>query len=141
MFKQLAPSAVEKMRTEGRIILTVQTGWEASTNMCAIPYKINICIGDQLDHIFNCYLFLHQKTLVISDITSVSTITADKKVVDGYLDLAIDGIIKFAKIQNATRIIVDSYIKCMADHLPNYGFKIIKTKGDIRTIKGILLLK
>jgi hypothetical protein len=141
MFKQLSPSAVEKMRAEGKIMLTVLTGWEMVTTLHAVPFKINMCIGNQLDHIFNCYLYSHAKTIVISDIEPSSAIVGKKRVIDGYLDLAIDGIVKYAKMQNAARVLVDSRIKCLADHLPQYGFKIIEVEDNTKSIKGILTLK
>jgi len=141
MFKQLAPSVIEKMKTDGRIILTVEPGWEMASELHAIPYKINICIGTHMEHIFNCYLYLHTKTIMVSDIKPSSLIADKKNLVDCYIDLAINGIIKFAKMQKKSTIVIDSCIQCIADHLPSYGFKILNIRDYTKSIKGSLTLK
>jgi len=141
MFKQLAPSVIEELKTDGRIILTVKPGWEKATELHAIPYKINICIETQMEHIFNCYLYLDVKTVMISDIEPSSLIADKKSLVDSYIGLAIDGIIKFAKMQKKSTIIIDSHIQCIADHLPDYGFKIMNIRDFTKSIKGVLTLR
>ena len=141
MFKQLAPSVIEEMKTDGRIILTVKPGWERATELNAIPYKINICIGTQMEHIFNCYLYLGAKTVMISDIEPSSLIADEKGLVDCYINLAIDGIIKFAKMQKKSTVIIDSCIQCIADHLPDYGFKMMNIRDFTKSIKGVLTLR
>lgn len=144
MFKQLAPSVIEKMKEEGRVVLTVKNGWETSTELNSIPYKINLYIGNQVEHLFNCYLYLqkHGSTILISNIIPSSSVGTQKNIIDGYLYLAIDGLIKFAKTNKKNRIIVDTYIECAADHLPHYGFKLFRgADSPTKSIKGILILK
>lgn len=141
MFKQLAPSVVEEMRKDGRIILTAKNGWEKLTSTNSVPYKINLQLGCQMEHLFNCYLQIYDHTIVVSNIESSPSITTQKGMVDGYLDLAIDGIIKFTRLCGKNRIIVDTDIKCAADHLPHYGFKLFSGTGySTKSIKGILRL-
>ena len=141
MFKQLAPSIVEEMRRDGKIVLTVKHGWETSSEMHAIPYKINMCIGDQLEHLFSCYLYSHTNTIAISCIYPSPLIADKKNLIDGYLDLAIDGIIRFTKLNEKRRVIIDSDIKCIVDHLLHYRFKIVDIKNNAKSIMGILTLK
>jgi hypothetical protein len=142
MFKQLSPSVIEKMKKDGRIILTIKSGWERVTTMSAAPYKINLYIGRQMEHLFNCYLQMYGSTVVVSNIEPSLQATTQKGILDGYLYLAIDGLIKFAKTHDKKRMIVDTTIKCAADHLPHYGFKLFsETDYPTNSIKGILLLK
>jgi len=142
MFKQLSPAIIEKMKEDGRVILTVKKGWETATSIHAIPYKINLYIGNNMEHLFDCYLQIYGSTIVISDIRSSSIIADKKNLVDGYLYLAINGLMKFAKAHDKNRMIVDTEIKYAADHLPHYGFKLIsETDCPTKSIKGIIVLK
>ena len=132
---------MEKMRKDGRIILTTKNGWEKATSMNSVPYKINLLLGNQMEHLFNCYLQMYGFTIVISNIEPSFSITTQKSMVDGYLDIAIDGIIKFTRLHGKNRIIVDTKIKYAADHLPHYGFKLFSGADyPTNSIKGILRL-
>lgn len=144
MFKQLAPAIVEKMKEDGRVVLTVKNGWEATTELNSIPYKINLYIGNKVEHLFDCYLYIqkHGSTILISNITPSPSVGAQKNVIDCYFYLAVDGLIKFAKTYKKNRIIVDTDIECAADHLPHYGFKLFREPDSVtKSIKGMLILK
>ncbi len=141
MFKQLSQSVIEKMKEDGRIMLTVKRGWETATSTNPIPYKINLFIDNQLEHLFNCYLQIYDSAVIISDIIPTPYVSHQKNLIDGYLYIAIDGLVKFAKRQKKKRVVVDTNISCAADHLPHYGFKLF-TEEDFPTksIKGMLTL-
>ena len=141
MFKQLSPSIMEKMKTDGRIVLTVKSGWETATEMDALPYKINLYMKNETEHLFNCYLQINVSTIAATNITPSSSISGQKNIIDCCLYLAIDGLVKFAKIHRKNRIIIDTNLRCAADHLPHYGFELFETDTTNRSIKGTLLLK
>lgn len=142
MFKQLSPSVTEELKVDGRVVLTVKSGWETASMINSIPYKINLYIGTDVEHMFNCYLQDYSSTLLASNITPAPAIAAQKSIIDSYLYLAIDGLIHFAKMHDKNRVIVDTTIKCAADHLPHYGFKLFsETTDNINSIQGILSLK
>ena len=129
------------MKTDGRIVLTVKTGWEMASKMESLPYKINLYMENQTEHLFDCYLQAYGNTIMVSNITPASSISAQKNIIDCYLYLTIDGLIKFAKMHEKSRIIVNTDLKCAADHLPHYGFKLFGAEPTYKSIKGILLLK
>lgn len=142
MFKQLSQSVVEKLRNDSRVVLTIKKGWETSTTINSIPYKINLYMGTDVEHMFDCYLLEYGSTLLISNITPAYSIGTQKNIIDSYLYLAIDGLIQFAKMSKKDRVIVSTTIKCAADHLPHYGFKLIyETNDNTNSIQGFLLLK
>jgi hypothetical protein len=142
MFKQLSPSVTEELKGDGRVVLTVKGGWETATMINSIPYKINLYIRTNVEHMFNCYLQDYSSTLLISNITPAPAIAAQKSIIDSYLYIAINGLIQFAKMRDKNRVIVDTTIKCAADHLPHYGFKLFsETTDNTNSIQGILSLK
>ena len=142
MFKQLSQPVVEKMKTDGRIMLTVKNGWETATSFNPIPYRINLCIENRIEHLFNCYLQIYDTAIIVSDVVLPTDTSLPKSIVDSHLYLAIDGLIKFTKMQKKEMVIIETTLKYAADHLPHYGFKLFsKEYYSTNSIKGILSLR
>jgi len=72
---------------------------------------------------------------------AATELIADKKgLVDAYTYLALKGMVDFTRTMQATRLIVDSFIPALADHMLDLGFHVTP-KGMSGGCRGCKTLK
>jgi len=128
MYKALSPAVVREMGERGEIIVTVKSGWEQSGGWVAKPGFISYCLATTQERIFSCYITYEGDTIQITNLEPTELIAGQKQLVDAYMHVAICGIIKHGLMLRFKRLIVDSHIPAITDHLLDLGF-FITAKG------------
>lgn len=141
MYKAFAPSVVKELEERGNIIVTIKSGWEQDDGgwLCK-PCFVTYCIGSALEHIFSSYLSNEMNTVQFANIEATEVISGNKPLVDAYMYVALKGLIEFAKNLKKKRLVIDSYIPAVADHMLDLGFYITPKTGagarGCRILKG-----
>jgi hypothetical protein len=112
------------MNEVGAVSITIAKGWENAGSWSSIPAFIAYWLGPESEHIFSCYYTRGRKTLQLTDLEATGLIKDKKALVDAYLYVAIKGIINNAKTMGLQRLIIDSYIPSVVDHMLDLGFRI-----------------
>lgn len=128
MFRALSPSVFKDLREQGTIVLTIKRGWESAGAWSAKPCFVNYCIGNSQERIFSCYMSFSRKAAQVTNITPTELISSQKSLIDGYLYIALTGIERYMRAMRMKRLVVDSCVPCMVDHLVDLGFEV--TVGD-----------
>ena len=140
MYKAFAPEIIKKMEENGSIVITIKPGWEHVGNWACAPSNISYWLGSQRERIFTCYLSRESSTVQITNVAATRLIADKKGLVDAYMYLALKGMIEFAKTAGVKRLIVDSFIPALADHMLDQEFHITP-KGLSGGCRGCKTLK
>lgn len=122
MYKALSPSVLKEMTDDGLVFLTIQSGWEPSSPWSAKPHHICYQLGTDHEHIFSCYYMLSGRTVRITNIKAAKIISKERALIDAYMYIALKGLIRIAKEMGAVKLVVDSQIPSIADHMLDLGF-------------------
>lgn len=137
MFKSLAPSVFKEMSEAGAIVITIKRGWEDAGDWSAKPCFINYCIGNSMERVFSCYISYSNKAAQVTDIKPTDLISSQKSLVDAYLHIAIVGVERYIRAMRMRRLVVDSSLPCMVDHLLDLGFEITRRGNGSRGLKSL----
>ena len=99
-------------------------GWELQGGWSSKPAFILYWIGYESERIVSCYWSREGKTTQITQIEPDSLIIDNKALIDAYLYVALKGLILEADKSRMKRLIVDSYIPSIVDHMLDLGFSI-----------------
>lgn len=139
MYKQLSSTAVKELEESGCIILTIKAGWEPGSVRQALPYNINYQIGVDLERIFRCYLHIYEETVEVTNVEPAPMISDQENLVDAYLGIAIQGIVKYAKSLSKSHVVISSRIPSAAEHLADKGFTLVpRGLFPARVVQGFL---
>jgi hypothetical protein len=137
MFQALSQKTIEEMDSIGHILITVKSGWETAGTWSSQPHNISYCLGGHSkEHIFTCYILKESATVQVTSIEATELISDKKCLVDAYLVLALKGLMDYAKYICCDRLIVDSWIPSIIDHMLDLGFTT-QPRGSFSSIRGI----
>jgi len=140
MYKPLSDEVMRQLEDVGDVVITIKPGWETSGQWTAKPAYINYYRGTMGERIFRCYYDESGDTLSITHVEATKMIGDKKALVDGYLFVALKGLINHASSNGKKRLIVESYIPAIADHMLDLGFSL-QPKGLQPGGYGCKLLK
>jgi len=124
MFKALSPSVIDEMVEAGNITVTIKPGWEDQGHWLAKPANIVYILGYNEEAIFTCYYQRSGSTLQITNVEPAKLIGDRKSLVDAYLYVALKGLVDMANSIKLKRLVIDSYIPALADHMLDLGFNV-----------------
>jgi len=124
MYKAISSSIIKEMLDAGDTYVSIKKGWEHSSGWSAKPSYIIYALGPERERIFSCYFFRERDTIQITNLEATKLISDQKALVDAYMYIALVGLIEFSKNLGVKRLIVDSYIPSIADHMLDLGFQI-----------------
>lgn len=130
MYKACSPTILEDMEKNGKIIISIKEGYEMSGAWTAKPINIFYYIGNIKERIFECYYHERNKVVQITNIKPTQLIADQSNLVDGYMYIVLKGLIEFAKSTNAKKIIVDSKISSITDHMLDLNFESFSVGGQ-----------
>jgi len=112
------------MSSRGHISITVKKGWENVITWSSTPGFISYRLGVNTEHIFSCYITRGEKTVQLSNIEPTELIASQKSLVDAYIYVALKGVISLAGNIGAKRLVLDSSIPAIANHMLDMGFNV-----------------
>lgn len=128
MFREMRASALADLVRLGDVNITIKQGWDAGVSWQSTPAYINYWIGYESERIFKCYLTSDGDSLQVAHIEPTSLIKDVAKLVDAYLYAAVKGLIDECHRRGKRRLVVDSYIPSVVDHMVDLGFNV-NSKG------------
>jgi hypothetical protein len=141
MYKALSAVTVKELEETGKILLLVKKGWEMH-HWAGCPHHIYYRIGTRQECIFDCYVSIHNDVMSISNIKPTKLIVSEPSLVDAYLFIALKEMIEYASSLKIKKLIVDSAVTSMAEHLVDLGFTPSpRSTFSGSTLQGYMLLE
>jgi hypothetical protein len=140
MFKTFGSDVIDEMVESGSISISIKEGWEIANRWNSTPAFITYCMGmGFVERVFSCYYTVEGNTLQVDNIEATEIIANRKALVDAYLYVALKGLIEFAQSRGHKRLVVDSHIPYIIDHLIELKFSA-SSKGLMAGGRGSITL-
>ena len=128
MFEELNKDMSERLKDLVEIDLTPKEGWEAELrgSWSSIPTFIVARIGRDSQNLFECYTSIYDSNLDLTRLKPTKwTGGQDKSLVHFYLGLAMVHMEKLARSYGSKRILFDTQMSFIYDHIMDLGYKLV----------------